>query len=70
MEAIGEHHDWLTSSGELQRRRTTRARHEVEAIALGVVRDRLSDKADLDRLAALVAAGELDPYTAADQLLT
>jgi LAO/AO transport system kinase len=67
--AITEHRAWLESSGELQRRRTERARHEIEAIALGRLRNQLSGRPELDRLAGAVAAGELDPYTAADHLL-
>ncbi len=69
VEAMAGHRTWLAETGELDRRRTERARHEVEAIALGVLRQRLATKADLDRLAAQVAAGELDPYTAAEELL-
>ena len=69
VQALADHRTWLIDTGELERRRTERARHEVEAIAVGVLRERLSGKAELDRLAARVVAGELDPYTAADQLL-
>jgi LAO/AO transport system kinase len=70
--AIGEHHDWLVETGELGRRRTRRAREEIEAIALDVLRARWGDvgtTGDLDVLAAAVAAGESDPYAAADRLL-
>ncbi len=70
--AIGEHHAWLEESGELARRRTRRARQEVEAIALTTLRERwsgLSERTDLDAQAERVAAGETDPYAAADALL-
>jgi LAO/AO transport system kinase len=70
--AIDAHHEWLVSSGELEKRRTRRAREEIEAIALTALRDRWGDvhgRSDLDELAALVAAGESDPYAAADTLL-
>jgi LAO/AO transport system kinase len=70
--AIDDHHEWLASSGELEKRRTRRAREEIEAIALTALRDRWGDvhgRSDLDELAALVAAGESDPYAAADTLL-
>jgi LAO/AO transport system kinase len=70
--AIEEHHTFLVESGELARRRDRRARVEVEEIALGELRRRwgaVSGRGDLDALAARVAAGELDPYAAADQLL-
>jgi GTPase len=70
--AIGRHQDWLAESGELGRRRQARAREEVAAIAVTELRRRLGglpgeDK--LDELAGRVAAGELDPYAAADELI-
>jgi LAO/AO transport system kinase len=70
--AIDKHRAWLEAHGELRRRRETRAAAEVEAIALGTLRDRmgsLRDGAALPALAAKVAAGELDPYAAASELL-
>jgi LAO/AO transport system kinase len=70
--AIQDHHGYLAESGELARRRTRRARVEVEEIALGELRRRwgaVSGRGDLDVLAARVATGVLDPYTAADELL-
>ncbi len=69
---IDRHAAWLQTSGELARRRTTRARREVEAIALAALRERWAgagDGPDLDVLAGRVAAGEVDPYAAADQLI-
>ncbi len=71
-DAIESHHEWLETSGELVRRRTRRAREEVEALALTALRDRWGDvhgRTELDDLAAQVAAGETDPYAAADTLL-
>lgn len=70
--AIAEHHDWLARTGELGRRRTRRARGEIEAIAVTALRARwaqVSGRVELDALAARVAAGECDPYAAADELL-
>ena len=70
--ALDAHHGWLVSSGELTARRTRRARAEVEAIAVAALRERWDDvggRTDLDALAAEVAAGRTDPYTAADTLL-
>jgi LAO/AO transport system kinase len=70
---VDKHRAWLADSGELRRRRERRAAAEVEAIALGALRARigtLRSGAALPALAARVAAGELDPYTAADQLLS
>jgi LAO/AO transport system kinase len=69
---LAEHLAWLESSGQLAVRRTRRARDEIEAIALTALRQRwgnVSGGADLDELAAAVAAGESDPYAAADRLL-
>jgi LAO/AO transport system kinase len=72
VEAIGKHRAWLESSGNLQRRRERRASVEVEAIAMGTLRARIGDLREgtaLSALAAAVAAGELDPYAAAEELL-
>jgi LAO/AO transport system kinase len=69
---IDRHAAWLAESGELARRRTARARREVEAIALAALRERwgrAGGTADLDRLASRVASGDVDPYAAADELL-
>ena len=70
--AIEKHRRWMEEHGELRARRERRAAAEVEAIALGVLRERmgtLRGGAALAALAARVAAGELDPYAAADDLL-
>ena len=68
---IDRHAEWLAGSGELTRRRTLRARREVEAIALATMRARWGETggADLDVLAGRVAAGDVDAYAAADELL-
>jgi LAO/AO transport system kinase len=65
------HHEWLTSHGELEARRTRRAEREIEAIAVAALRARLGGMRGGEALAQLakqVAAGQSDPYTAADQL--
>jgi LAO/AO transport system kinase len=70
---LDAHWAWLESSGERDRRRTARAREEVAALALGALRrtmSRLPGDTALDPLAARVAKGELDPYAAADELLS
>jgi LAO/AO transport system kinase len=70
--AIGKHRDWLATSGNLQARRERRASVEVEAIALGTLRARIGSLREgtaLATLAAAVAAGEQDPYSAADELI-
>jgi LAO/AO transport system kinase len=69
---IERHRSWLESSGELGVRRTRRARDEIEAIAVTALRERWGDvhgRSELDELAAAVAAGESDPYAAAETLL-
>ncbi|WP_340538045.1 methylmalonyl Co-A mutase-associated GTPase MeaB [Nocardioides sp. GXZ039] len=70
--ALGEHHTWSIESGELGRRRERRARAEIEAIAVAALRSRWADlggHTELATLAAAVAAGEIDPYAAADRLI-
>ncbi len=70
--AIDKHRTWLTSHGELTRRRQARARAEIEAIALGTVRRRLGHvhgSVALEAAAARVVEGTTDPYTAADELV-
>jgi LAO/AO transport system kinase len=69
---IDKHRAWLEESGELQTRRTRRARDEIEAIAVTALRERWGDvhgRSELDQLAGAVVAGESDPYAAADALL-
>jgi LAO/AO transport system kinase len=70
--AIGEHRAHLEADGRLEQRRDARLRDELRAI----VHERLRAGADerchgerFDRLVGQVAARELDPYAAADQLL-
>jgi LAO/AO transport system kinase len=69
--ALDAHWSWLDQSGERDRRRRARAREEISAIAVTALRQRLGalpGEARLEELAGQVAAGELDPYTAADDL--
>lgn len=70
--AIEKHRAWLESSGELERRRTQRAREEIEAIAVASLREQwrgVHENEALDQLAADVVAGNCDPYAAADLVL-
>ncbi len=72
VDALDLHGEWLTSSGERQRRRSSRARNEIEALALSALRLRMAElrgRDALNLLASEVAAGRLDPYSAADQLI-
>ena len=65
---LDRHSEWLTESGEGERRRRARARDEVLALAFGVVRTGLAGPL-LDSLAAQVADGALDPHEASEKLL-
>lgn len=69
---LDRHRAHLEASGEMERRRTRRARDEIEAIAVTALRARWGDvhgRSELDGLAAAVVAGERDPYSAADELI-
>jgi LAO/AO transport system kinase len=70
---IAEHRAWANESGELERRRVRRARDEIEAIAVTELRSRFADlhgDERLDGLAKAVTQGELDPYSAAEDIVT
>jgi LAO/AO transport system kinase len=71
VEALETHRAWLGETGQLAVRRARRARAEVEAVAVAALRRRweIGDRSALDALAEAVAAGESDPYAAADALL-
>lgn len=69
---LDEHGRHLRDSGEGARRRHTRAREEIEAVAVRALRERIGGvrgDAMLEELADAVARGRLDPYRAADELL-
>jgi LAO/AO transport system kinase len=59
------------ADGSWARRRTARARHEIEALAIGELRSRfrVSGHAGVAALAQDVRDGRRDPYTAADELV-
>jgi LAO/AO transport system kinase len=70
---LNAHGAWLVESGEGERRRVARAREEVTVLAVAQVRERLGalpGEARLEDLAGQVAAGKLDPYSAADELIS
>ncbi len=72
VDAIDKHHAHLAEHGELDRRRQARAAAEIQAIALAALRRRIDGRGEgtvLTDLAARVTSGELDPYTAADEIL-
>jgi LAO/AO transport system kinase len=73
VDAIDAHQKWLDGTGALAHRRLTRARAEIVHIAV----DRLEREMNqgnrgqaLERLAALVAQGEIDPHQAVERLLS
>jgi LAO/AO transport system kinase len=71
--AIAAHGAWLDESGQRASRRRNRAREEISAIALAELRQRMGGmpgESRLDELAGRVAAGDLDPYAAADELIS
>jgi LAO/AO transport system kinase len=71
--AIERHRTWLDDSGERDSRRRDRARQEISAIALSELQQRMGGmpgESRLDELAGRVASGDLDPYAAADELIS
>jgi GTPase len=66
---LNQHWSWLNDTGELKNRRLARAREELTALAFAALRGRLA-ASRLDELAARVAEGSLDPFQAADELLS
>jgi LAO/AO transport system kinase len=73
VDAVHAQDSWLDSSGGRESRRRGRAREEISAIAMSELRQRMGGmpgESRLDELAARVAAGDLDPYAAADELIS
>jgi LAO/AO transport system kinase len=68
-ERLDQHWSWLNSTGELKRRRQARAKEELTALAFAALRGQLA-ASRLDELAGQVADGTLDPFGAADELLS
>lgn len=71
--ALAKHRAWLDEHGELEVRRQARAHAEVEAIALRRLRTEMAGLRGgeaVELLTKRVADGEIDPYTAADELIT
>jgi LAO/AO transport system kinase len=72
-QAILDHRAHLEADGRLERRRGSRLRDELRAIVSERIRDQVDAACHGERFEGLVskvAARELDPYAAADQLLT
>ncbi len=73
MEAIANHRQYLEASDELARRNRVRVANELEHILRDELTSRLLDKIDpaiLADLMAQVTARQLDPYAAAQRLIT
>jgi LAO/AO transport system kinase len=72
VEALDKHRAWMEERGVLAERRARRAAGEIENIAVTALHARIAAPHGDNRLGALaakVAAGETDPYTAADELI-
>jgi LAO/AO transport system kinase len=72
LDAVRAHRRHLEETGELQARRELRIRDELRILVLEQLTKRADDICSGDRfdsVAARVAAGILDPYTAVDRLL-
>lgn len=72
LETVEMHRDYLQTSGEYQRREEERAHNALVHILQSAVLRRLNSQvpaAELHNLVAHVASRELDPYSAAAQLL-
>jgi LAO/AO transport system kinase len=70
--AVGAHRAHLESTGELEPRRRARIGDELARILAALLRERALDAAGvrLDDLAKQVASREIDPWTAAERLLS
>ena len=72
MAALDSHRAWLMKSGELDIRRIARARDEIDAIVVAMLRGRRlsgDGRARLEPAAADVAAGRTDAYSAAQRIV-
>lgn len=69
--AIAEHRAWALAAGELDRRRIERAREEIFATVIAMLRAELTDEPQaslLESLAAEVASGHVDVHGAAESV--
>jgi LAO/AO transport system kinase len=70
-DSIADHYDFLQKSGGLEAHRQSQARHQLLDITRQIVLDRIqraTSEDEIGRLVAQVAARELDPHSAAEQL--
>jgi LAO/AO transport system kinase len=71
-DAIEEHREFQERTGQLQRRREARLRDELRGIVLTRLREEAEGRCSgeqFEKLVAQVAARDLDPYAAAEELL-
>jgi len=71
-DAVGEHREHLEARDELLARRRRRAADEITRVVAARLQERAAALTGGDRAASLaetVADGDLDPWSAADQLL-
>jgi LAO/AO transport system kinase len=70
-DAIDEHRAWLESSGQLEQQRAIDARHQVLGITRQILLEKIrqtTPEPELEALVKRVAARELDPHSAAEEL--
>ncbi len=70
--ALESHRAWLGESGEGSRRHQRRARAEIQGIALAALQARFGDLgpgSGIDQMAAEVALGRTDAFSAADRIV-
>ncbi len=70
--AVSTHRSWLCAEGRLERKRSARVRDELLAIVGERVVEQvraLRDGEDFARMCAAVESRDMDPWTAADELL-
>jgi LAO/AO transport system kinase len=72
VDAVAHHRAWLVDTGRLERRRRDRTAEELRGILVARLHDRVRDLERGDafaRACAAVAARDVDPWTASDDLL-
>jgi LAO/AO transport system kinase len=70
-DAVAEHRAYLESSGELERQRAVDARHQVLSAARAILLERIQramPQEEIEALVLRVAARQIDPHTAAEEL--
>jgi LAO/AO transport system kinase len=73
VEALEKHRAWMEERGVLTSRRVARAAREIETLAVTALRERIASPHAAEGLPALahrVVKGSLDPYAAADTLVS